>query len=454
MSKNSMKNLGKRIEKAFLVSVILKDSNQLLSGEDSLDELKRLAETAGLLVVGQISQKLNKPNPNTFMGSGKVQELKALVEEIMADVVIFDDELIPRHQRELSKVMGENVRIIDRTALILDIFAQHAKTKEGMLQVELAQYQYYLPRLTGAWTHLTRQAGGGGGRSGGVGGVGLRGPGETQLELDRRSIGKKIKYLNSEIEKIKKHRSLHRKGRKRFNNVNLILIGYTNSGKSTLLNRLTSSDVYSADQLFATLDPTTRKLELPGGYISLLTDTVGFIEKLPTSLVAAFRATLEEISNADLLLHVIDVSHPNAHEQELSVMNTLKQLDSENIPLITILNKIDKVENELSHYEKIQFSQPCTAISALTGDGIPDLLSMISNVLFETMIPITVTLPYDQGNLISLFHENGQIDQINNDRKSTTISGRLPVRLLAQFNQWSVNLDEHEDYFDSSGKVY
>ena len=436
------------------MSLILKDSNQLLSGEDSLDELKRLAETAGLLVVGQISQKLNKPNPNTFMGSGKVQELKALVEEIMADVVIFDDELIPRHQRELSKAMGENIRIIDRTALILDIFAQHAKTKEGMLQVELAQYQYYLPRLTGAWTHLTRQAGGGGGRSGGVGGVGLRGPGETQLELDRRSIGKKIKYLNSEIEKIKKHRSLHRKGRKRFNNVNLIIIGYTNSGKSTLLNRLTSSDVYSADQLFATLDPTTRKLELPGGYISLLTDTVGFIEKLPTSLVAAFRATLEEISNADLLLHVIDVSHPNAHEQELSVMNTLKQLDSENIPLITILNKIDKVENELSHYEKIQFSQPCTAISALTGDGIPDLLSMISNVLFETMIPITVTLPYDQGNLISLFHENGQIDQINNDRKSTTISGRLPVRLLAQFNQWSVNLDEHEDYFDSSGKVY
>jgi len=439
MSKIMVENTTGKKEKAFLVSVTLRNSDQLFSVEDSLLELERLAQTAGLEIVGQLSQQINKPNPMTFMGSGKVDELKALVEETMSDIIIFDDELNPRHQRELNRIMGQNVRIIDRTSLILDIFAQHAKTKEGMLQVELAQYQYYLPRLTGAWTHLTRQSGGGGGRSGGVGGVGLRGPGETQLELDRRSIGKKIRYLNFEIDKIKKHRNLHRINRKKNNLPNIILIGYTNSGKSTILNKLTNSNVYAADQLFATLDPTTRKLELPGGYISLLTDTVGFIEKLPTSLVAAFRATLEEIADADLLLNIVDISHPNAHDHERSVQKTLEKLDSSNIPSITVLNKIDKLTDNSIMNITDGFSEPCIGISAVSGKGIPELLSLIRNILFETMVPIKVSLPYDQGYLISLFHESGQIEQILNERKFTTIIGRIPGRLVAQFQKWNEN---------------
>ncbi len=230
----------------------------------------------------------------------------------MAQVIIFDNELSPRHQRELEKYMGASIRVIDRTALILDIFAQHAHTSEGQLQVKLAQLEYYLPRLTGQWTHLARQAGGGGGRSGSVGGVGLRGPGETQLEVDRRAIRHDITHIKEELEKVRSHRMRYRAQRKRSRIPTVALVGYTNAGKSTLLNRLAKSNVYVADQLFATLDPTTRRVELPDSSQALFTDTVGFIQKLPTTLVAAFRATLEEIAEADLLLHLVDISHPNA----------------------------------------------------------------------------------------------------------------------------------------------
>ena len=439
MKKKVPSETSPKKERAFLVSATIKGVEQLFSSEDSLLELKRLSQTAGLQIVGQLSQSLQRPNPVTFIGTGKVKELKALVEETMADVVIFNDELSPRHQRELEESLGQNVRILDRTTLILDIFAQHAKTKEGMLQVELAQYEYYLPRLTGAWTHFARQAGGGGGRTGGVGGVGLRGPGETQLEIDRRNIGKKIKYLKNEIEKVRKHRKLHRYKRKKSGLTNILLIGYTNSGKSTILNKLSSSNVYVADQLFATLDPTTRKIELPGGYNSLLTDTVGFIDKLPTTLVAAFRATLEEISEADLLLHVIDISHPNASEHEKSVFQTLEQLESSSIPVITILNKIDILPGDLVQVESLKNSNYSVAISAATGEGIPELLSLIREVLFETMVPIRVKLPYVQGYLISLFHGAGQVEQIINERKATLLTGRIPGRLLAQFQNWIVD---------------
>ena len=225
-------------------------------------------------------------------------------------MIIFDNELSPRHQRELESAMGESIRVLDRTALILDIFAQHAETSEGRLQVELAQYEYRLPRLTRAWTHLARQAGGGGGRAGGVGGVGLRGPGETQLEVDRRLITTRIEYLKGELEKVRAHRMRYRERRKKTKVPVVALVGYTNAGKSTLLNKLSKSDVYVADQLFATLDPTTRRVDLAGGQSVLFTDTVGFIQKLPTELVAAFRATLEEITEADVLLHVVDITHP------------------------------------------------------------------------------------------------------------------------------------------------
>jgi len=299
-------------ERAFLVGVEIYQQGGFLTLDDSLDELTLLAKTAGIYVVGRTAQKLNKPNPKTFIGSGKVDEVQALAKESSADVVLFDDELSPRHQRELEALFGDDIRVLDRTALILDIFAQHASTREGALQVELAQYEYRLPRLTRAWTHLARQAGGGGGRSGSVGGVGLRGPGETQLEVDRRVIRRRIDVLKREIKKIRAYREQRRIRRKRSRIPIVAIVGYTNAGKSTLLNQIAGAEVLVADQLFATLDPTTRRVELTGGNPILMTDTVGFIQKLPTTLVAAFQATLEEIAEADLLLHILDITHQNS----------------------------------------------------------------------------------------------------------------------------------------------
>ncbi|MCB0119226.1 MAG: GTPase HflX, partial [Anaerolineales bacterium] len=295
-------------ERAFLVGVDLRDADQILSLDDSLAELALLADTAGVDVVGELTQRLSRPHVETYIGPGKVEELKALAEETLSEVVIFDDELSPRHQRELEKALGRNIRVIDRTALILDIFAQHAHTKEGMLQVELAQYEYNLPRLTRAWTHLERQAGGGGGRAGSTGGVGLRGPGETQLEVDRRNIRRRIAHIKKELEKVEAYRMRYRAQRRRSRIPTVALVGYTNAGKSTLINRLAKANVYVANQLFATLDPTTRRVQLPGDNLALFTDTVGFIQKLPTALVEAFHATLEEIAEADLLLHMVDIS--------------------------------------------------------------------------------------------------------------------------------------------------
>ncbi len=259
MSKKLPEPTTRPRERAFLIGVEIYGQNGLLPLEDSLNELALLADTAGLDVVGQATQKLEHPNSQTFIGPGKVEEVKALAEELQAEVLIFDEELSPRHLRELEKIFRDRVRIIDRTTLILDIFAQHANTREGALQVELAQYEYRLPRLTRAWTHLARQAGGGGGRTGSVGGVGLRGPGETQLEVDRRDIRRRIDHLKAELEKVRTHRLHHRLRRKRSRIPVVALVGYTNAGKSTLLNRLTNADVYVADQLFATLDPTTRR---------------------------------------------------------------------------------------------------------------------------------------------------------------------------------------------------
>jgi GTP-binding protein HflX len=431
-------------ERTFLVGVEVFGHTQLLTLEDSLAELSLLADTAGLEVVGEMTQKMVRPNAVTFIGSGKVEELKALAEETLAQVIIFDDELSPRHQRELQEHLGESVRILDRTALILDIFAQHARTREGQLQVKLAQYEYYLPRLTGQWTHLERQAGGGGGRSGSVGGVGLRGPGETQLEVDRRSIRHDISHIKEELEKVRAHRMRYRAQRKRSRIPTISLVGYTNAGKSTLLNRVTKSEVYVADQLFATLDPTTRRLELPGGYQALLTDTVGFIQKLPTTLVAAFQATLEEIAESDLLLHVVDISHPNAMNQAESVQQTLEEINASHVPIITVLNKIDRLSDPESARRVVEHFPQAVAISARTGDGIGDLLARIHDGLYETLTPTLVRLPYQQGQLISLFHEFGQVDRLEHGRKGVLIQGRIPGRLVAQFKPWQVKTDKEE----------
>ncbi len=425
-------------ERAFLVGVELFDRKHELPLRESLEELALLADTADLEVVGEVTQKLDHPNVETYIGPGKVLELKALAEETRSQLVVFDDELSARHQRELENTLGNNVRVLDRTALILDIFAQHAHTSEGMLQVELAQYEYRLPRLTRQWTHLARQAGGGGGRTGSAGGVGLRGPGETQLEVDRRAIRTRIAHLKKELEKVRAHRQRYRSQRKRSRIPTVALVGYTNSGKSTLLNRLSNAGVETADQLFATLDPTTRRIELPGGYQALLTDTVGFIQKLPTMLVAAFQATLEEITDADLLLHMVDISHPDALRQYQSVQRTLEEIGAGHIPTVTALNKIDRLNRPSLAQDTTRQYPKAAAISALHGTGLPELLSLVQRELYESYTPIRVRLPYQQGALISLFHEAGEVEHIEHERGGVVIQGRIPGRLAAQFSRWQL----------------
>ena len=425
-------------EKALLVGVSIFGNDDLLSLEDSMGELELLSETAGIEVVGFVTQNLNQANPKTFIGSGKVEEIKMLAEELDAQLIIFDNELSPRHQRELEKAYGDTHRVIDRTALILDIFAQHAQTKEGSLQVELAQYEYRLPRLTRAWTHLARQAGGGGGRAGGVGGVGLRGPGETQLEVDRRMISKRIDFLKEELEKVRAHRKRYRQRRKKSRIPVVALVGYTNAGKSTLLNKLSNADVYVANQLFATLDPTTRRVDLPGGQTVLFTDTVGFIQKLPTELVAAFRATLEEISDADVLLHVVDITHDNASAQAKAVNQTLVEIEAGEIPIITAFNKIDLLRDPESAILTLEDFNNTYPISAKDGTGLDDLLTAIETELFETFVEIEAKIPYQEGQLISVFHELGQVHDMSNDETGTLVRGVIPRRVLFRFEPYFV----------------
>ncbi len=421
-----------------MVGVELARSRELLSLEDSLRELALLAETAGLVVVGQATQRMRRPDAKTYLGSGKINEVKSLAEDALADVIIFDDELSPRHQRELQKIFGDDIRIVDRTALILDIFAQHAHTREGALQVELAQYEYSLPRLTRAWTHLARQAGGGGGRAGRAGGVGLRGPGETQLEVDRREVRRRIAHLRIELEKVRAHRHRYRARRRRAELPTVALVGYTNAGKSTLLNQLSGAQVLVADQLFATLDPTTRRIELPGGHNVLVTDTVGFIQKLPTTLVAAFRATLEEIAEADLLLHVVDITHSNARAQAEAVRVALEDIDVRGVPMVTALNKVDLLPDPDAAFELVDEYERAVPISAATGHGIAALMAAIEHELFESMSPIQVAIPYGQGGLISLFHEQGVVQRSEHTQEGVLLEGRIPNRLLGVFHPFQV----------------
>jgi GTP-binding protein HflX len=419
-------------ERGFLVGVEWKGSygtqNEDWPVEASLKELAQLASTAGIRVVGWEVQRLEQPNPATFIGSGKAEEIAGQIEEEQANVVIFDDELSPRHQRELEKVFGEDIKLLDRTALILDIFAQHAATREGALQVELAQYEYRLPRLTRAWTHLARQSGG---RAGGMtGGVGLRGPGETQLETDRRVIGQRIAHLKEELEKVRAHRNRYRARRRQQGVPVVAIVGYTNAGKSTLLNALAGAEVLVEDKLFATLDPTTRRVELQGGRVVLFTDTVGFIQKLPTQLVAAFRATLEEVTEADILLHVVDVTHPQVMRHIETVTETLRELGATDKPILTALNKIDRLPDPDSITGMLEDFSLSVPISALEQQGLDGLLERIGDILEEDMVHFDVIIPFSRGDLVQMLHEQGAIEQEEYLQQGTHIVGRAPRQLL------------------------
>ena len=429
-------------QRAFLVGVELTSLNYKaqhtqarLSLEASLQELELLCKTAGLEVVGQLTQKLETPNPNTFIGPGKVEELVNWRTAVEYDVVVFDDELSPRHQREIEEVMGLEVTVLDRTALILDIFAQHASTREGSLQVELAQYEYRKPRLTRAWTHLARQAGGRAG--GGMGGVGVRGPGETQLEIDKRLIDMKITRLKADLEVVRMQRAQHRSQRKRNAVPTVAIVGYTNAGKSTFLNTLAKAEVLAEDKLFATLDPTTRRVRLPHEHNVLFTDTVGFIQKLPTQLVAAFRATLEEITEADALLHVVDITHPNAAEQAESVMDTLRELGAGSKQMLVALNKCDKLTPEEVRERAIGVLSGGIPISGLKRVGFDKLLTEVEAMLFERLVPVKVRLPYKSGDLMALFRREGAVELELAEEKGVVLSGRIPGRLLDTFTPYA-----------------
>ncbi|MCB9451782.1 MAG: GTPase HflX [Anaerolineaceae bacterium] len=433
MSKQYQVNNTSEYERVFVVGAELSGTRPLLTLHDSLKELSILANTAGMTVVGEATQNLHQIDPNTFIGSGKAVEIREAALEAQAQVIIFDDELSPRHQRELERLFGEDIRVIDRTVLILDIFAQHARTREGSLQVELAQYEYRLPRLTRQWTHLVRQAGGGAAR-GGAAGVGLRGPGETQLEVDRREIRRKIDKLKVDLERVRLHRQQHRQQRHRAGIPIVSLVGYTNAGKSTLLKALTGDDIYIADQLFATLDPLSRRVTLPSGRQVIMTDTVGFIQKLPTTLIAAFRATLEEVVSANLLIHVVDTAHSNAAQHIEAVEDTLAELDVPPIPRILAWNKMDLLSESPIRDAYDTYSAE-VFVSDASGVGMDDLLAAIEDTLAASMRQVTLLIPYDRGDLLSMLFETATVESqehtANGSRVTALVPGFLYERLKA-----------------------
>lgn len=393
-----------------------------------------MCETAELNVVGSATQNLSHPNSKTYVGSGKLEEVADLRATLQADVVVFNDELSPAQLRNVEARL--DAKVIDRPTLILDIFARRAHTHEGRLQVELAQLEYRLPRLTRMWSHLSRQA---------VGGVGLRGPGETQLEVDRRLARTRISQLKEQLAEVHRHRELYR-ARRRQNNMPVVaLVGYTNAGKSTLLNQLTDASVLEADQLFATLDPTTRRIRLPGGEQVLLTDTVGFINNLPTTLIAAFRATLEEINEATVLLHVLDITHPNAPEQAETVRSILEELEVADKPTITALNKIDMLDDDLSAdglEAELGLPPDYVAISARTGIGIDLLLDRIEETVARSRsrVRIEVCIPYDRSELVNLFHRAGQVENEEFRDDGTHLTGMVPARVSRRFEPYILSI--------------
>lgn len=386
-------------ERAILVGVDAGSGDWTI--QESLAELERLTQTDGAEVVAQVTQRLDRPVPKTYIGSGKVKEIADMISALDADVVIFDDELSPSQQSNLEKAFKEPTKVIDRTALILDIFGAHARTREGRLQVQLAQLQYVLPRLRGMWSHLVGEQT--------RGGIGSRfGQGESQLEVDRRLIRNRIATLREELKRLARRREVQSKARWESGIYRVALVGYTNAGKSTLLNRLTGSDVYVQDELFATLDPTTRSLDLEEGRKITLTDTVGFIQKLPTTLVEAFKSTLAEALAADLILKVVDASDPHAQKELDAVDEVLKEIGASDIRSVVVYNKCDLLDDE--HRRALLVSYPqAVQISALEGTGTRALLYRIAQEASEGDVTMTVVVPYDKGMLMKMLHERCQV---------------------------------------------
>lgn len=413
-------------ERAIVVSLEYHGMGDMLGWTmvDSLEELKQLADTAGAEVVGRFMQKRSKPDPAFYIGQGKVRDLALYAQANEVDLCIFDDELSPAQQRNIEEAMG--IHVIDRTGLILDIFAQRARTNEGKLQVELAQLQYMLPRIMGKGLSLSRLGGG----------IGTRGAGETKLELDRRHIRDRIAYIKTCIEKVKGVRDLHRAGRAKAEVPTVGIVGYTNAGKSTLLNTLTNSDIYAMDQLFATLDPTSRQLNLPNNQEAVLTDTVGFIQRLPHQLVAAFRSTLEDTIEADLLLHVIDVSHPLYAEQSRAVYKVLEEINAADKPIITVYNKIDKLPADSTLATELAKKDDAICISAKKGLNLDNLLLMIAEKVKSQTVEADFYVPYAESAVTAKLHQIGNVVSEEYLDDCTKVHAIIPSIYEEQFKKY------------------
>ncbi|WP_345717317.1 GTPase HflX [Angustibacter luteus] len=418
-----------RLERVVLAGVF---NGDLRDGENSLAELAALAETAGSQVLDAIMQRRDQPDPGTFLGSGKAKELRDIVVETGADTVICDGELSPSQRRALEDVV--KVKVIDRTALILDIFAQHARSREGKAQVELAQLEYLLPRLRGWGESMSRQAGG---RVAGGEGIGSRGPGETKIELDRRRIRTRIAKLRRQIREMKTARDVSRHDRKRHEVPSVAIAGYTNAGKSSLLNRLTNAGVLVENALFATLDPTVRRAETSDGRTYTLADTVGFVRHLPHQLVEAFRSTLEEVADSDLVLHVVDAAHPDPEGQIQAVRTVLADVEAHQVPELIVLNKADAADPEVIARIRSR-ERAVVVVSARTGEGLAELQSRIEELLPRPDIDVEVLLPYGRGDLVSKVHDDGTVLVEEHLAEGTRISARVHPALAGELTGYAV----------------
>jgi len=407
------------LERVLIVGVLLRGGEEWRV-KDTMDELAQLVESAGAEVAERVVVRQQKIRAGHYIGSGKTQELAELARERHLTMAVFDDDLSPAQGRNLEKTM--DVRVLDRTQLILDIFARRAQTREGCLQVELAQLQYLLPRLRRMWTHLERQKGG----------IGLRGPGETQLEMDRRRIQELIRTIRRDLELVRLRRAEQRRGRRRHGWALVSIVGYTNAGKSTLLNRLSDAEIHAEDQLFATLDPTTRHVELPNREPLLMTDTVGFIQKLPHHLVDAFKATLEEVAEADLLLHVVDAAHPQAEMQIDAVLRVLDEIGAADKPMLYVFNKIDDERGRNAARRLLRLHPNSLDLSARTGEGVDRLCDRLADALKTRKVEMRLRIPLSEGKLLSALRKNASTLEEEYETGEARLLVRVPPRLAAR----------------------